>query len=302
MPAADPGRTELLKAALEQTQRALTDLGLGAARAHLSGAEFVGEIGGQPLQVSLAGHGAGQGRVLEPVPVLTVRAGPGTADHPVVRIWCAPVRVASGAEPFGQDPALMVDDLDGPPVRGLRSARDLAGDGLIDDHLPDLGAALERAAALLRLLTVSAADDTHTPARPRVIADAAPISLPGLPDDARRAVAAWMDAQDRGTPTHLTLQPDHAPAVLTVLGRREGQRVGVLCSQPLAGTTLGADAVAKAARFRRRCADWGIPVQVIATGPAAAADVVRIERGAPDEAEVAALVAALSCARADQRG
>jgi propionyl-CoA carboxylase beta chain len=83
------------------------------------------------------------------------------------------------------------------------------------------------------------------------------------PYDMHQVMEAVLDHAD-----YLELQAEHAPNVITALGRIEGHSVGVVANQPLAmAGTLDIAAAEKAARFVRTCDAFSIPVVTLVDVP-----------------------------------
>lgn len=78
----------------------------------------------------------------------------------------------------------------------------------------------------------------------------------------------------------LSLMPNHAPSVLTVLGHLDGQPVGVVANQPNArGGILDAKASVKAARFVEFCSRFGLPILTFVDVPGFLPGTVEESRG-----------------------
>lgn len=78
----------------------------------------------------------------------------------------------------------------------------------------------------------------------------------------------------------LTLMPDHAPSVVTVLGHLDGRPVGVVANQPKSrGGILDAKASVKAARFVEFCSRFGLPIITFVDVPGFLPGTVEERRG-----------------------
>ena len=116
-----------------------------------------------------------------------------------------------------------------------------------------------------------------TPADPVAVARL-PHVVPDKPSvvfDMNKVLDGVLDAGER-----MELMPEHAPSVLTVLGRLDGRPVGVLANQPnVRGGILDAKASVKASRFVEFCTRFGLPVLTFVDVPGFLPGTVEESRG-----------------------
>lgn len=114
------------------------------------------------------------------------------------------------------------------------------------------------------------ADPVAVAKLPHVVPDKASIVF-----DMHEVIDGVLDVGER-----LELTPDHAPSVITVLGRLDGRPVGVLANQPNArGGILDSKASVKASRFVEFCTRFGLPVLTFVDAPGFLPGTVEESRG-----------------------